>query len=124
MESRYGKGSYPSRPWTTCRYWVIKNRDMVLKTIQDQRFDISSVNSFDFSTLYTMLPHLELFQKLFSLMNRHWSKGENKGEFKYFVMPPTKKPIGFLTDKVTDPEKCIFVTKKQIQDIFKIFVTN
>ena len=47
-------------------YWLIKNSDEVSEVVPEvnQRGQVSSIKTYDFSTLYTNLPHKELKERI------------------------------------------------------------
>ena len=58
-------------------FWSIKNSNDVLTKLQSKHFQISSISTYDFSTLYTSLPHdliksklLQLFKFIFARENK------------------------------------------------------
>ena len=60
-------------------YWIISNRDPVLKTVRKSvpRKSAKSVSSFDFSTLYTKIPHDKLFDVLYKIIDFAFKGGTN-----------------------------------------------
>ena len=65
----------------TC-FWSIKNSTEVLDQFKTINHDISTIDSYDFSTLYTTLPHELIKQKLGSLITRSFNSAVIL--FKYF----------------------------------------
>ena len=51
-------------------FWSIKNSNDVLNTFKSTNFQASKLSTYDFSTLYTTLPHHLIKDKLFDLINR------------------------------------------------------
>ncbi|MEW8546858.1 MAG: hypothetical protein AB2693_25365 [Candidatus Thiodiazotropha sp.] len=50
--------------------WILKNSKEVLESLKAQAlFEVDSIKSFDFSTLYTTIPHDELKSKLKEIIN-------------------------------------------------------
>ena len=51
-------------------YWLIKNSDEVSQVVSEvnQRGQVSSIKTYDFSTLYTNLPHKELKERIPNLV--------------------------------------------------------
>tara|TARA_Y100001956_G_scaffold4622_1_gene4217 strand:- start:330 stop:1772 length:1443 start_codon:yes stop_codon:yes gene_type:complete len=58
-------------------FWSIKNSGEFLSKLENKNFRASSISTYDFSTLYTTLPHHLIKSKLISLINRTFSR-ENK----------------------------------------------
>ena len=51
-------------------FWSIKNSNDVLKKFKSKNFQASKLSTYDFSTLYTTLPHHLIKDKLIDLINR------------------------------------------------------
>ena len=51
-------------------FWSIKNSNDVLNKFKSKTFQASKLSTFDFSTLYTTLPHHLIKDKLIDLINR------------------------------------------------------
>ena len=65
-------------------FWVVQNNKPVLDTIKslNKRKKARSISTFDFSTLYTKLPH----KKLLDIMHHHIDFCFNGGDKKYLVV--------------------------------------
>ena len=59
-------------------YWSIKNSGEVLSKLKDRGFQVTSLSTYDFSTLYTTLPHNLIKDKLLDLIERTLNKKEGK----------------------------------------------
>ena len=57
-------------------FWSIKNSNDVLNKFKSKNFQASKLFTYDFSTLYTTLPHYLIKDKLIDLINRmkYWEK--------------------------------------------------
>ena len=51
-------------------FWSIKNSNDVLNKFKSENFQASKFSTYDFFTLYTMLPHHLIKDKLIDLINR------------------------------------------------------
>ena len=51
-------------------FWSIKNSNHVLNKFKSKNFQASKLSTYDFSTLYTTLPHHLIKDKLIDLINR------------------------------------------------------
>ena len=51
-------------------FWSIKNSNDVLNKLKSKNFQASKLSTYDFSTLYTTLPHHLIKDKLIDLINR------------------------------------------------------
>ena len=65
------------------RMWVINNSNKVLNKIQDYNDEasITNVDSYDFSTLYTKIPHEDLKEKLYWVINKAFYNRTKKAIF-------------------------------------------
>ena len=97
-------------------FWVIQNNKPVTKTIKklNRRHKALSISTFDFSTLYTKIPHKKLVNVLHSLIDFCFDGGENKyigvskygakwvkdtSKYKsYFDKQGIKKAVSYLLD--------------------------
>ena len=54
--------------------WSIKNSEKVLNKLKSRGFRATSLSTYDFSTLYTTLPHNLIKEKLLDLNERAFKK--------------------------------------------------
>ena len=59
-------------------FWPIKNSGKVLSKLKDIDYQATSFSIYDFSTLYTTLPHNLIKEKLLDLIERTFYKKEGK----------------------------------------------
>ena len=59
-------------------FWPIKNSGEVLSKLKDIGYQATSLSTYDFSTLYTTLPHNLIKVKLLDLIERTFHKKEGK----------------------------------------------
>ena len=59
-------------------FWPIKNSGEVLSKLKDIGYQVTSLSTYDFSTLYTTLPHNLIKEKLFDLIERTFYKKEGE----------------------------------------------
>ena len=57
-------------------FWPIKNSGEVLSKLKDIDYQATSLSTYDFSTLYTTLPHNMIKEKLLDLIERTIYKKE------------------------------------------------
>ena len=57
-------------------FWPIKNSGEVLSKLKDIGYQATSLSTYDFSTLYTTLPHNLIKEKLLDLTERTFYKKE------------------------------------------------
>ena len=58
----------------TYLFWSIKNSGEVLNKFEAKRQQASSISTYDFSTLYTTLPHNLIKDKLISLIQKTFAR--------------------------------------------------
>ena len=80
-------------------FWSIKNSSEVIEKLRLRNFQGSQVSSFDFSTLYTSLPHDLIKAKVLSLVNWCFNR-----ESKTYLCTSAK--AGFFSNKKYDSYKC------------------
>ena len=71
-------------------FWSIKNSGEVLNKLKSRGFRATSLSTYDFSTLYTTLPHNLIKEKLINLIE--WTF---KREV-YLILPVTKDRLSSL----------------------------
>ena len=59
-------------------FWPIKNSGEVLSNLKDRGYQATSLSTYDFSTLYTTIPHNLIKEKLIDLIERPFYKKESK----------------------------------------------
>ena len=77
-------------------FWSIKNSDEVLNKLKSRGFRRSSLSTYDFSTLYTTLPHKLIKEKLIHLIE--WT---SKGKV-HLILPVTKDMLSSLLETQND----------------------
>ena len=80
-------------------FWSIKNSSEVIEKLRLRNFQGSQVSSFDFSTLYTSLPHDLIKEKVLSLVKWCFNR-----ESKTYLC--TSDKAGFFSNKTYDSYKC------------------
>ena len=80
-------------------FWSIKNSSEVIEKLRLRNFQGSQVSSFDFSTLYTSLPHDLIKAKVLSLVKRCFDR-----ESKTYLCTSAK--AGFFSNKKYDSYAC------------------
>ena len=59
-------------------FWPIKKSGEVLSKLKDRGFQATSLSTYDFSTMYTTLPHNLIKERLLGLIERTFYKKEGK----------------------------------------------
>ena len=80
-------------------FWSIKNSSEVIEKLRLRNCQGSQVSSFDFSTLYTSLPHDLIKAKVLSLVNWYFNR-----ESKSYLCTSLK--AGFFSNKKYDSYRC------------------
>ena len=67
--------------------WILKNSKELLEHLKSPTFNhITSIKSFDFSTLYTTIPHQKLKDRLASIIRNAFSFRNGNRRYKYLVL--------------------------------------
>ena len=67
--------------------WILKNSKYLLEYIQSRSLSsCNSINTFDFSTLYTTIPHSKLKDRLWELVQLCFIKKNGQRRYKYLVL--------------------------------------
>ena len=67
--------------------WILKNSKDLLDYIQSRTLSsCNSIKTFDFSTLYTTIPHSKLKDKLRELVQLCFIKKNDQGRYKYLLL--------------------------------------
>ena len=77
-------------------FWSIKNSGEVLNKLKSRGFRATSLSTYDFSTLYTTLPHNLIKEKLINLLS-----GLLKGKV-HLILPVTKDRLSSLLKTQND----------------------
>ena len=96
-------------------FWSIKNSSEVIEKLQLRNFQGSQVSSFDFSTLYTSLPHDLIKEKVLFLVKWCFNR-----ESKTYLC--TSDEAGFFSNKTYDSYKCWTCT--EFSEAFTFLVEN
>ena len=82
---KYCETSY-SRSWVNQK-WILKNSKELLEHLQFPNFnDITSIKSFDFSTLYTTIPHQKLKSRLATIIRNSFIHKNGNRRYKHLVL--------------------------------------
>jgi hypothetical protein len=99
-------------------FWVIQNNEPVLNNIEkiNKRSSARSISTFDFSTLYTKIPHDKLLDVLTKLIDFAFKGGtKNKISINYF------NEANWDTNP---PKSTFFFTKATIIDAINVLISN
>ena len=67
--------------------WILKNSKELLENLKAQSlYSVNSIKSFDFSTLYTTIPHDKLKSKLKEIINLCFFHKNGNRRFQYLVI--------------------------------------
>jgi len=67
--------------------WILKNSKELLENLNSQSFShIYSIKTYDFTTLYTTIPHDKLKNRLFDIINNCFFNKNGKRKYKYLVI--------------------------------------
>ena len=92
--------------------WILKNSKELMEILNSKSVSsCNSIKTFDFSTLYTSIPHEQLKSRLAQLIKRSFFKKNGKRRYKflvvdytktYFVINESKKKNKYTEDKIVD----------------------
>jgi hypothetical protein len=101
--------------------WILKNSKDLLEYIQSRSLSsCNSIKTFNFSTLYTTIPHSKLKDKLRELVQLCFIKKNDQRRYKYIVL--VKRQILFCKTPLWFYQKVIFnMLEFLIDNIFVIF---
>jgi hypothetical protein len=106
--------------------WILKNSTDLLGYIQSRSLSsCNSIKTFDFSTLYTTIPHSKLKDKLMELVQLYFIKKNGQRWYKYLVLGRdisyfVKKTHSDSTKKFSETD-IINMLEFLIDNIFVIF---
>ena len=80
-------------------FWPIKNSGEVLSNLKDIGYQATSLSTYDFSTLYSTLPHNLIKEKLFDLIERTFYK---KRKVSYTLLVMIRKRFSLLQTIIKD----------------------
>ena len=67
--------------------WILKNSKELLEHLKSQTFNhVTSIKSFNFSTLYTTIPHQKLTERLASIIRNALIFNNGNRRYKYLVL--------------------------------------
>ena len=67
--------------------WILKNSKELLEHLQSPNFHhITSIKSFDFSTLYTVIPHQKLKSRLATIIRNSFIHKNGNRRYKFLVL--------------------------------------
>ena len=67
--------------------WILKNSKDLLECLQSKSLDFcNSIKTFDFSTLYTTIPHSKLKERLKELVHLCFVKKNGQRRYQYLVL--------------------------------------
>ena len=102
--------------------WILKNSKALLESLQANLLtSISSIKTFDFSTLYTSIPHSKLNTRLHSLIKQmfHTKNGERRYQYRVQVFKHKK---AYLIKDDTDAKNKF--TESDIIDMINVLIDN
>ncbi|MCP4058459.1 MAG: hypothetical protein GY738_14315 [Pseudoalteromonas sp.] len=115
-----------SRTGTRC-YWSINNNELVIKNLVSHTNGrkTSHANSYDFSTLFTMLPHNVIKKELYFVADMLFSKNGSKQFLAVNKKACTEKVFAggkttFYTTRDDNTSKFAYLTKEDVKLLIKI----
>ena len=78
---------HPTQEVGVNQMWILKNSKELLEHLQSPNFNhITSIKSFDFSTLYTTIPHQKLKSRLATIIRNSFIHKNGNRRYKYLVL--------------------------------------
>ena len=100
--------------------WILKNSKELMEILSSKSVSsCNSIKTFDFSTLYTSIPHEQLKARLAQLIRRSFFKKNGKRRYKYLVVDYTK--TYFVINESKNNNK---FTEDQIIDMLNFLIDN
>ena len=100
--------------------WILKNSKELMEILSSKSVSsCNSIKTFDFSTLYTSIPHEHLKSRLAKLIKRSFLKKNGKRRYKYLVVDYTK--TYFVINESKNNNK---FTEDQIIDMLNFLIEN
>ena len=105
--------------------WILKNSKELLEHLQSPNFNhITSIKSFDFSTLYTTIPHQKLKSRLATTIRNSFIYKNGNRRYKFLVLgregPSFVKEHSDSKNKYTEDDT-INMLEFQVDIIFVVF---
>ena len=100
--------------------WILKNSKELMENLHSKSFSsCNSIKTFDFSTLYTSIPHSQLKSRLAQLIKRSFIKKNGKRRYKYLVVG--YKKTYFVIQESSKKNK---FTEDQIIEMLNFLIDN
>ena len=100
--------------------WILKNSKELLESLRSKSLSTcNSIKTFDFSTLYTTIPHPQLKERLKSLIHRCFSKKNGEKRYKYIVVGREK--TYFVKHRSESKNK---YTEEEVIQMLEILIDN
>ena len=100
--------------------WILKNSKELMEILNSKSVSsCNSIKTFDFSTLYTSIPHEQLKSRLAQLIKRSFFKKNGKRRYKYLVVDYTKTYF-----VINESKKKNKFTEDQIIDMLNFLIDN
>ena len=105
--------------------WILKNSKELLEQLQSPNFNhITSIKSFDFSTLYTTIPHQKLKSRLATIIRNSFIHKNGNRRYKFLVLghegPYFVKEHSDSKNKYTEDE-IVNMLEFLVDNIFVVF---
>lgn len=100
--------------------WILKNSKELIETLSSGSISFcNSIKTFDFSTLYTTLPHSKLKSRLKDLIHRCFHKKNGDRRYKYLVLG--RKEAYFVKNDTESTKK---FTETEIIEMLNFLIDN
>ena len=100
--------------------WILKNSKELLENLKSRSFsNVTSIKTFDFSTLYTTLPHEKLKTRLKQIIHNAFVTKNGKIRYKYIVLGYNS---AYFVKNEPDDKK--FYTEEQVISMLEFLIDN
>ena len=108
--------------------WILKNSKELLEHLQSPNFNhITSIKSFDFSTLYTTIPHQKLKSRLATIIQNSFIHKNGNRRYKFLVLghegPYFVKEHSDSNNKYTEDD-IVNMLEFLVDNIFVVFALH
>ena len=100
--------------------WILKNSKDLMDILRSNTFSsCNSIKTYDFSTLYTTIPHEQLKTRLESIIRRSFFKSDGKRRYRYLVVG--REEAYFVRDDSKSKEK---YTEEDVIKMLQFLIDN
>ena len=100
--------------------WILKNSKELIENLKSRSFStVTNIKTFDFSTLYTTIPHFKLKERLKDLIFQCFFRKNGKRRYKFLVFGHNK--AYFVQENTASTKK---FTETEVVGMLEFFIDN